>query len=167
MAYYKIQNITVNSKIRWYYLTTIIDLADRKIVGWSLSNDMTTENTIYKTWIMARNTRQITKNHTFHSDRGVQYASHTVRLIFNENIHITQSMSRKGNCWDNAVAESFFKTIKYECIYSYKFNHYLQAYKTINNYIKWYNNERLHSSLEYKTPLEVEIEYYNNFKIVA
>jgi transposase InsO family protein len=70
---------------------------------------MTTENTIYKTWIMARNTRQITKNHTFHSDRGVQYASNTMRLIFNENIHIRQSMSRKCNCWDNAVAESFLK----------------------------------------------------------
>ena len=152
---------------QWNYLTTIIDLADRKIVGWSLSEDMTNENTIYKTWIMARNRRQITKNHIFHSDRGVQYASNTMRLIFNENVHITQSMSRKGNCWDNAVAESFFKTIKYECIYRYKFTHYLQAYNTIENYINWYNNLRLHSALGYKTPLEIEIEYYNNYKIVA
>jgi transposase InsO family protein len=71
-------------------------------------------------------------------------------------------MSRKGNCWDNAVAESFFKTIKYECVYRYKFNSFLNAHFIIDEYIKWYNTKRLHSALGYKTPLEVEQEYLNN-----
>jgi len=92
----------------WYYLTTIIDLADRKVVGWSLSEDMTTQNTVLKAWIDARKTRTIIEGFIFHSDRGVQYASNKMTNICNFNLKITQSMSRKGNCWDNAVAESFF-----------------------------------------------------------
>jgi transposase InsO family protein len=92
----------------WNYLTTIIDLADRKVVGWSLSEDMTTQNTVLKAWIDARKTRSIHKEFIFHSDRGVQYASSKMTNICNFNLKITQSMSRKGNCWDNAVAESFF-----------------------------------------------------------
>ena len=95
--------------IRWNYLTTIIDLADRRIVGWSLSEDMRTENTVMKAWVNARENRNISTGFVFHSDRGVQYASNKMRSIFSYNIKITQSMSRKGNCWDNAVAESFFK----------------------------------------------------------
>lgn len=152
---------------QWNYLTIIMDLADRKILAWTLSKDMTTENTIYKTWIKAKSRRQITKNHIFHSDRGVQYASRKMKLIFNKNSTIKQSMSRKGNCWDNAVAESLFKTIKYECTNRYKFKNYLQAYSKIENYIQWYNTKRLHSSLGYKTPLEVEIQYWKNNKKVA
>jgi putative transposase len=92
----------------WNYLTTIIDLADRKIVGWALSEDMTTENTIMKAWLIARENRNIIKKFIFHSDRGVQYASNKMFNLFYFNRKITQSMSRKGNCWDNAVAESFF-----------------------------------------------------------
>lgn len=102
ITYIKINN-------QWNYLTTIIDLADRQILAWSLSKDMTTENTIYKAWIKARHRRKITENHIFHSDRGVQYASNKMKLIFRNNNNIRQSMSRKGNCWDNAVAESFLK----------------------------------------------------------
>jgi transposase InsO family protein len=98
----------------WNYLTTITDLADRKVVGWSLSEDMTTQNTVMKAWIEARKTIGICNEFIFHSDRGVQYASNKMINIYNFNLKITQSMSRKGNCWDNAVAESFFKTIKYE-----------------------------------------------------
>ncbi|WP_236551555.1 IS3 family transposase, partial [Tenacibaculum maritimum] len=97
---------------KWYYVTTIIDLADRKVVVWTLSEDMTTDKTIYKTWLKSQKSRQITLNHIFHSDRGVQYASNKIRKLFSSHINIKQSMSRKGNCWDNAVAESFFKTLK-------------------------------------------------------
>jgi len=92
----------------WNYLTTVIDLADRKVVGWSLSEDMTTENTVMKAWIDARKTRNISNGFIFHSDRGVQYASNKITSLCNFNLKITQSMSRKGYCWDNAVAESFF-----------------------------------------------------------
>ena len=67
-------------------------------------------------------------------------------------------MSRKGNCWDNAVAESFFKTIKYEWLYRFKFTSYLQLFDKISQYITWYNTKRIHSSLDYLTPLEMEIK---------
>ncbi|WP_394669230.1 IS3 family transposase [Halosquirtibacter xylanolyticus] len=101
---------------RWAYLTTVIDLADRQVIGWALSEDMTTENTVLKAWTNARNNRDIQKGFIFHSDRGSQYASNLFRNIFIKHCDAKQSMSRKGNCWDNAVAESFFKTIKYECL---------------------------------------------------
>jgi putative transposase len=142
----------------WNYLTTIIDLADRKVVSWTLSEDMTAENTIIKAWYLARNKRQIKDGFIFHSDRGVQYACNKITSLFSFNSKITQSMSRKGNCWDNAVAESFFKTIKHEWLYRFKFTSYTQLYESIEDYIDWYNTERLHSSLGYLTPLEMELK---------
>ena len=141
---------------QWNYLTTIIDLADRKVVGWSLSEDMTTENTVYKAWINARNTRSISNNLIFHSDRGVQYTSKKIVNLLNANGKVTQSMSRKGNCWDNAVAESFFKTIKYECLNRYSFENSNKLYRCINQYIEWYNTKRIHSALDYMTPIQME-----------
>ena len=140
----------------WNYLTTIIDLADKRVVGWSLSEDMTTENTVMKAWVLASNNRTITNGFIFHSDRGIQYASNKITNLFSFNKKITQSMSRKGNCWDNAVSESFFKTIKHEWLYRFKFSAYQQLYSSIEDYINWYNNERLHSSLGYISPLEME-----------
>ena len=148
-------------------MTSIIDLADRKIVGWSLSEDMTTQNTVMKAWINARKTRNISDGFIFHSDRGVQYASNKMTNLCNFNLKITQSMSRKGNCWDNAVAESFFKTIKYEWLYRFKFTSYNQLYEAIDDYINWYNTERLHSSLGYISHLEMEIKLRGFIKNVA
>ena len=143
---------------KWSYVTTIIDLADRAIVAWVLSDDMTTENTVYKAWILARKKRNITNNHIFHSDRGVQYASNKMVNALRKSTKITQSMSRKGNCWDNAVAESFFKTLKYECTNRYNFKSYLYAYQIIEEYINWYNTLRMHSALGYKSPAEFELK---------
>jgi len=151
----------------WMYLTTIMDLADRKIVGWSLSKDMTTKNTVFKAWIKARETRDIKHGFVFHSDRGVQYASKKMTNLFTFNNKITQSMSRKGNCWDNAVAESFFKTIKHEWLYRFKFTSEGQLFNAIDDYINWYNTKRIHSSLNYLTPLEKEIELSELLKKVA
>jgi transposase InsO family protein len=151
----------------WNYLTTIIDLADRQVVGWTLSDDMTTENTIMKAWVKARRNRTITTGFIFHSDRGVQYASNKMTNIFSFNRKITQSMSRKGNCWDNAVAESFFKTIKYEWLNRFKFTSSEQLYASIEDYIDWYNKERLHSFLGYLTPLEMELKLTEKNKIAA
>ena len=152
----------------WNYLTTILDLADRKIVSWVLTEDMSTQNTVYKAWLEARKHRNITNNHIFHSDRGVQYASHKMANILNYSNKITQSMSRKGNCWDNAVAESLFKTIKYECTNRYTFKYFLEAYRVIDDYINWYNYIRLHSALNYKSPVEIELELsIKNNKYVA
>ena len=117
---------------------------------------MTVQNTILKAWSNARQTRTITNNFLFHSDSQVQYTANIMTKIFSFNRNITQSISRKGNCWDNAVAESFFKTIKHEWLYRLNFKSYNQLYTSIDNYISWYNNERIHSSLGYLSPLEME-----------
>ena len=146
----------------WLYLTTIIDLADRKVVGWSLSKDMSAKNTVYAAWIMARRQRSIVEGFLFHSDRGVQYASGTMSNLFLFNRKIEQSMSRKGNCWDNAVAESFFKSIKGEMIYHHQFTSFEETNQAIEEYINWYNTERIHQSLDYNTPLEREQFLRNN-----
>ena len=158
--------IKVNSD--WAYLTTVIDLADRKVIGWSISNDMTTENTVIKAWNNAKINRSIINELIFHSDRGVQYTSKSFRNILSHNKNVTQSMSRKGNCWDNAVAESFFKTIKHESLNRYNFKSIQELKKVAFKYIElWYNRMRLHSSLGYKTPEEREIELMNRYENVA
>jgi transposase InsO family protein len=76
-------------------------------------------------------------------------------------------MGRKGNCWDNAVAESFFKTIKYEWLYRFKYSSYQQLWQSLNQYINWYNTKRLHSSLGYLSPLEMEKKLRGFHKKVA
>jgi putative transposase len=133
----------------WLYLTTVIDLFDRKVVGWSLSNGMTAQETVVKAWRMAVINRPLEEELIFHSDRGVQYASNVFRNILNVSKNVTQSMSRKGNCWDNAVAESFFKTIKVECIYRHKFKTRKQAELVIFDYIEaFYNQNRIHTTIK-------------------
>ena len=149
-----VSNITyIRVYDQWCYLTTIIDLALRKVVGLFLSEDITTQNTVMKAWIHARKSINISNNLIFLSDRGVQYTLNKMTNLCGFNLKITQSMSRKGNCWDNAVAESFFKTIKYEWLYRFKFTSYNQLYRSIEDYIYGYNTERLHSSLGYLSPL--------------
>lgn len=99
----------------WLYLATVIDLFSRKIVGWSMDDSMTTE-LVNNALLMALWKRKPAKGLLWHTDRGSQYASHSHRALLKEHA-IVQSMSRKGNCWDNAVAESFFHTLKVELIY--------------------------------------------------
>jgi len=148
----------VRLKDHWAYLTIMLDLADRSVVGWSLSCDLTAEHTVVAAWADARSNRSIRPGFLLHSDRGVQYTCNRFADIIVYNKHASQSMSRKGNCWDNAVAESFFKSIKYEELNHHKFDSYGQLYDCIEQYIHWYNTKRIHSSLDYKTPLETEIE---------
>mgnify|MGYP003633046341 FL=1 len=105
----------IPTKQGWLYLTIVLDLFDRKIIGWALSTDMTTENTVIAAWRMAIRNRPV-KQVLFHSDRGVQYASNEFRKEIAQH-EVIQSMSRKGNCWDNAVAENFFKILKSEMVY--------------------------------------------------
>lgn len=97
----------------WLYLTTIMDLADRQILGWSLAEGMSAEETTVKAFSQAIARRRPGKEMLFHSDRGVQYACGEFTDLLNRH-HVRQSMSRRGNCWDNAPAESFFKTFKAE-----------------------------------------------------
>ena len=110
----------VRTKSGWLYLTVIVDLYDRKVIGWSMSKGLSTEETVIPAWFMAIQNRPVTEKLIFHSDRGSQYACHDFTKILKKNSLISQSMSRKGNCWDNAVAESLFKTVKVEWIYSPK-----------------------------------------------
>jgi len=151
----------------WVYLTVIIDLFDRKVIGWSLSEDLTTENTLIKAWYTAVDNRPISNTLTFHSDRGSQYASLTFRQILKSHKkYVKQSMSRKGNCWDNAVAESFFKNLKTEWVYKKQYEVYSDAEISIFKWIEtWYNRNRRHSALNYKTINELELEI--NYKKLA
>jgi len=157
----------VRTKNGWLYLTVIIDLNDRKVIGWSMSKGLSAAETIIPAWLMATRKRPITQNLIFHSDRGIQYACKEFVNILNANMWVTRSMSRKGNCWDNAVAESFFKTIKVEWIYSKNYINQEQAQLSIFEWIEsWYNRRRRHSALGYKTIEELEINNYK-FKTAA
>ena len=148
----------IQTKEGFIYLTTIMDLYDRKIIGWSLSDGMSTEETTLRAWKMAAKNRNIEKGLIFHSDRGVQYASKKFVNVLDSYKKITRSMSRKGNCWDNAVAESFFKSLKTELIYGNKLISKEQMKLEIFEYIEiWYNRKRRHSALNYAT-----IEEFNN-----
>jgi transposase InsO family protein len=141
----------------WLYLTVIIDLATRRVIGWSLSSDMTTENTVIDAWKMALLNYPIDKPLIFHSDRGVQYAADSFTGLLSDQHLVTQSMSRKGNCWDNAVAESFFKTLKSECIYRQQILTKKETELAVFEYIEtWYNTRRKHSTIMYRTPMQQE-----------
>ena len=139
------------------YLTAILDLYDRQVIGWSLSTRLHTEETTLPAWRMAVKNRAVVSGMIFHSDRGVQYASHSFANTL-DSYSVTRSMSRKGNCWDNAVAESFFKTLKTELLYGNKLKNRIQTELDIFEYIEiFYNKQRRHSFLNYHT-----IEEFNN-----
>ena len=132
------------------YLTSVIDLYDRKVVGWSFSNNLTARDTVVRAYDMAVRHRRPAYGMIFHSDRGVQYASEEFRDRLAKNV--VQSMSRKGNCWDNAVAESFFKSLKCEMIYGNRILSATQMELDIFEYIEiWYNKIRRHKALDNMT----------------
>lgn len=141
----------------WLYLTVVIDLYDRKVIGWSQSKDMTAQNTSVKAWRMAVVNRPPSKKLLFHSDRGIQYACSEFTSLLGSYSCVERSMSRKGNCWDNAVAESFFKTLKVEFVYQNRFRTYQEASISIFEWIEtWYNRNRRHSTLGNLTITEFE-----------
>ncbi len=139
----------------WIYLATVIDLYSRKIVGHSISDNMKT-SLVNKALIMAIKRRNPPRGVIWHTDRGSQYASYKHRNLC-RRYGIIQSMSRKGNCWDNAVAESFFHTLKTELIYQRKFHTKAEANQAIFEYIEvYYNKQRSHSANNYLSPVEFE-----------
>jgi transposase InsO family protein len=141
------------------YLTTIIDLFDRKIVGWSVSTHLTAEKTVISAFNMAIKNRKPSKGLLFHSDRGIQYACSSCTNLL-ASYKIKQSMSRKGNCWDNAVAESFFKTLKAELIYGNKLvSKEIMTGKLFEYVEVYYNKKRRHSSLGLLTIEEFTKKY--------
>ena len=139
----------------WLYLATVIDLYSRKVVGWSM-NDTMKVSLVNDALSMAIKHRNPSRGLIWHTDRGSQYASYAHKDLLLEH-GIVQSMSRKGNCWDNAVAESFFKTLKSDLVYQTYFYTKNQAKREIFEYIEfYYNRVRSHSYLGNLSPSRFE-----------
>ncbi len=140
----------------WIYLAVVLDLYSRKIVGWSMSNRMKV-SLVNDALLMAIWTRKPPRGLIWHTDRESQYAADSHRKILADH-GITQSMSRKGNCWDNAIAESFFHTLKTELTHHLHFKTREEAKRAIFEYIEiFYNRKRLHSANDYFSPEEYEL----------
>lgn len=142
----------------WLYVAGVLDLFSRKIVGWDMSSQIDA-TLVERALKMALYQRRPRKGLLHHSDRGVQYASHQIRDILAAN-QIQVSMSGKGNCYDNAVIESFWGTMKNEWVHQQKYKTRSQARTDIFSYIEgFYNTVRLHSTLGYLSPSEFEANY--------
>jgi putative transposase len=143
----------------WLYLASVMDLFSRKIVGWHMSDRMTKE-LVLQALKQAYGRQKPDKGLLHHSDRGSQYASLDYQQQL-EIYHMVGSMSRKGNCYDNACIESFHSVLKKELIYLNTYETREQAKQSIFEYIEvFYNNQRIHSSIGYETPSETERMYF-------
>jgi transposase InsO family protein len=140
----------------WLYLACVMDLASRKIVGWSMS-DRIQADLVCQALQSAYWRRKPPAGLILHSDRGSQYASDRYRQLIHD-YRMVQSMSRRANCWDNAAMESFFKTLKVERTHRLRYDTRALAKLDIIDWIEgFYNRRRMHSSIGYKTPVEVEV----------
>lgn len=145
----------ISTKEGWLYLAVVIDLYSRQVVGWSMRDHMKASLT-NDALLMAIWKRKPSKGLIWHTDRGVQYAAYSHRKILKDH-GIVQSMSRKGNCWDNAVSESFFHTLKTELTKHMMFKTKEEAKQAIFEYIEvFYNRKRMHSANDYCSPVEYE-----------
>jgi putative transposase len=140
----------------WLYLATVIDLASRRVVGWSMADHMRAE-LVCDALVMALEARRPSPGLVFHSDRGTQYTCAAFRTLL--AVHgIAQSLSRPGQCWDNAVAESWFSTLKIELVDRQAWPTRAHARRAVFDFIeRFFNRRRLHSSLGYRTPAEYEV----------
>lgn len=145
----------IPTKEGWLYLAVVIDIYSRKVVGWSMSHSLHT-SLVNDALDMAIRRRIPSKGLIYHTDRGSQYASYEHKNLLNK-YGIIQSMSKKGDCWDNAVAESFFHSLKTELVHHEKFLTRKEANEKIFEYIEiFYNRQRLHSSNNYMSPSDFE-----------
>lgn len=143
------------TKEGWLYLLVILDLWSRAVIGWNVQQNMD-ENLVIKPLEQALREREPSEGLILHSDRGSQFASSGVRQILKEN-NIQQSMSSKGNCYDNAPTESFFSTLKRELVYRESYRTREEAKQSIFEYIElFYNRKRRHSTLGYVSPFQFE-----------
>lgn len=150
----------------WLYLATVIDCHSKAVVGWSMADHMRS-SLICDAMTMAAANVDFTPGVVFHSDRGTQYTSAEFTRHLTQ-LQVTASMGRTGVCWDNALAESFFAALKNELIYRTAYPTRHRARLAIADYIEvFYNRQRLHSGLGYKTPLEVTTEYQQNLTLAA
>jgi putative transposase len=139
----------------WLYLVAVLDVFSRRVVGWAMSPILDTPLAILALR-MALSQRRPDPELILHSDRGAQFASTAYRQTLSQH-RLLPSMSRKGNCYDNAYIESFWSTLKYELAYHHSFSTHTQARTAIFDYIEtFYNRTRLHSSLAYQTPISFE-----------
>ena len=139
----------------WLYLTVIIDLFSRRVIGWATSSSLRAERAC-RALEMALIRRGRPSDFVYHSDRGVQYASELFRNDL-ARYNIAPSMSRKGNCYDNAVAESFFDTLKVELVHRHRFASREVARTLIIDFIEeFYNQNRIHSTLGFISPADYE-----------
>ena len=139
----------------WLYLAVILDVCGRRVVGWGMSARLLDE-LVTRALKQAIGWRQAKAGLIFHSDRGSQFASAACRQILDDH-GIRPSMSHKGDCFDNAITESFWATLKRELVYMEKFQTREEAKLKIFDYIEvFYNRQRLHSSLNYKSPVDFE-----------
>jgi len=145
----------IPTKEGWLYLAVVIDLFSRRVVGWSMDDTMKT-SLVNDALFMAIKQRQPENGLIWHTDRGSQYASDSHRELL-QQFGIIQSMSAKGNCYDNAVSESFFHTLKTELTHHLLFETKAQARESIFGFIEiWYNRKRLHSYNDYMSPTDFE-----------
>jgi len=146
----------------WLFLAVVIDLFSRHVVGWSLREDMRREiviDALRMAWFKRHPDKQA--GLIFHSDRGSQYASQDFRDVLAE-YGITSSMSRKGNCWDNACSETLFGSLKVERLHGQRFKTRREAKDEAIDWLLWYNRARLHSTLAYVSPMQFEQEWLAN-----
>ncbi|OJY97874.1 MAG: integrase [Lysobacterales bacterium 63-13] len=146
----------------WLFLAVVIDLFSRQVIGWSLRKDITRDiviDALRMAWFKRHPSKQT--GLIFHSDRGSQYASKDFRDLLTE-YGISASMSRRGNCWDNACCESLFGSLKVERLNGQRFSTRRQAKDEIVAWILWYNRSRLHSTLAYISPLQFEDNWLAN-----
>lgn len=145
----------------WMYLAVVMDLFSRRVVGWAMKPHLRTDLAL-DALRMALGRRMPEPGLLHHSDRGVQYAAHAYQNVLHQH-GIVCSMSRKGDCWDNAVVESFFSRIKTELLHRQSWPTGRAAKDAVARYIEgWYNPHRLHSSLGYLSPNQFEQRYFLN-----
>ena len=142
----------------WLYLACVMDLASRRIVGWSMSDRIKTD-LVSQALTSAYWLRKPPAGLIMHTDRGCQYASVSHRKLIRD-YEMVQSMSRRANCWDNAAIESFFKTLKVERLHRIRYQSRAEAKLDIVDWIEgFYNRQRIHSSIGYRTPVAVESSF--------
>lgn len=151
------------TKEGWLYLATVMDLFSRRIIGWQMSDRMTKQLTI-TALKRAINHQKPQEGLIHHSDRGSQYAAYAYQGVLRKH-KITTSMSRKGNCYDNACIESFHSILKRELVFHRKYRTRLEAKRDISSYImSFYNYKRIHSSTDYMSPVAYEKRYYRTLQ---
>ena len=157
----------ISTEEGWLFLAVVIDLFSRKVVGWSMRPDMRCDlviDALEMAWFRRSPGKQT--GLIFHSDRGSQYASEDFRKVL-EHCAITPSMSRKGNCWDNACSETLFGSLKVERLHGRRFRTIREAKDETISWLLWYNRTRMHSTLNYLSPTQFEQDWTDARRKIA